>query len=60
MRIDELEPGGEHEALFMCVDEASGYRGVIAVHSTALGPAVGGTRFWNYAEERLRASRGGA
>ncbi len=41
-----------------------GYRGMIAVHSTALGPAVGGTRFWNYADDDealadlLRLSRG--
>src|SRR6185437_16753476 len=27
------------------------YHGLIAIHSTALGPAVGGTRFWNYASE---------
>ncbi|TNE41811.1 MAG: Glu/Leu/Phe/Val dehydrogenase [Sphingomonadales bacterium] len=29
-------------------DEGSGLRGVIAVHSTALGPAAGGCRFWQY------------
>lgn len=64
MKINELEPGDEHEALLTCLDEASGYRGIIAVHSTALGPAVGGARFWNYASEAeaitdaLRLSRG--
>ena len=31
---------------------ASGYRGIIAIHDTTLGPALGGTRFWNYATRR--------
>src|SRR6476620_4617176 len=53
-----------HEQVIFCNDAPSGYRGVIAIHSTALGPAVGGTRFWNYASEEeamidaLRLSRG--
>lgn len=53
-----------HEQLVFCRDDASGYRGIIAIHSTLLGPAVGGTRFWNYAGEddaiidALRLSRG--
>src|SRR2546423_11136281 len=64
MKITELETNGEHELLLTCADEEAGYRGVIAVHSTALGPAVGGARFWNYASEEeaitdaLRLSRG--
>ena len=64
MKITELETNGEHELLLTCADEGAGYRGVIAVHSTALGPAVGGARFWNYASEEeaitdaLRLSRG--
>jgi leucine dehydrogenase len=43
---------------------ASGYRGIIAIHDTTLGPALGGTRFWNYASEAeaitdvLRLARG--
>jgi leucine dehydrogenase len=63
MRITELEAGG-HELLLSCVDESAGYRGFIAVHSTRLGPAVGGTRFWSYASDEeavadaLRLSRG--
>ena len=40
-----------HEQVMFCCDEASGYRAVIAIHSTRLGPAVGGTRFWNYSTE---------
>lgn len=40
-----------HEQVLIGHDAASGYRGIVAIHSTALGPAVGGTRFWNYASE---------
>ena len=53
-----------HERVLTATDSAIGYRGIIAVHSTALGPAVGGTRFWNYASDddalsdALRLSRG--
>jgi len=53
-----------HEQVLFCRDVASGYFGIIAIHSTRLGPAVGGTRFWNYASEEdalvdaLRLSRG--
>ena len=31
-----------HEQLVLCQDAASGYRGIIAIHSTVLGPALGG------------------
>src|SRR3982750_2975576 len=53
-----------HEQLLICQDTASGYRGIIAIHSTTLGPALGGTRFWNYGSDEeaiidaLRLSRG--
>ena len=47
MKITELETNGEHERLLTCADEEAGYRGVIAVHSTALGPAVGGARLYS-------------
>jgi leucine dehydrogenase len=40
-----------HEQVLIGRDDAIGYHGIIAVHSTALGPAVGGTRFWNYKSE---------
>jgi hypothetical protein len=51
LHILEMMSAMGHEQLMFCCDEASGYRGVIAIHSTKLGPAVGGTRFWNYASE---------
>ncbi len=53
-----------HEQVVFCHDKASGYRGIIAIHDTTLGPALGGCRFWNYATEdaavvdALRLSRG--
>lgn len=53
-----------HEQLVFGRDGATGLKAIIAVHSTVLGPAVGGTRFWNYATEEdalydvLRLSRG--
>lgn len=34
-----------------CSDPASGLRAIIAIYSTALGPALGGTRFYPYASE---------
>ena len=53
-----------HEQLVICNDNTAGYRGIIAVHSTTLGPALGGTRFWQYASDEeaiidaLRLARG--
>ncbi|MGP4003181.1 Leu/Phe/Val dehydrogenase [Streptomyces sp. 8N706] len=44
------EQGG-HEQVVLCQDRESGLRAVIAIHSTALGPALGGTRFHAYASD---------
>lgn len=54
----------EHENVFFCYDKASGLKAIIAIHDTTLGPAIGGTRFWNYDSEDeaiydvLRLSKG--
>jgi leucine dehydrogenase len=40
-----------HEQVVFVADAPSGLRAVIAVHSTALGPSLGGIRFWRYATE---------
>ncbi|HEX7717926.1 MAG TPA: Glu/Leu/Phe/Val dehydrogenase dimerization domain-containing protein [Marmoricola sp.] len=40
-----------HEQVVFCADETTGLRAIIAIHSTALGPALGGTRFYPYADE---------
>ncbi len=53
-----------HEQILFCNDSATGLRAIIAVHDTTLGPALGGTRMWAYANETdalqdvLRLSRG--
>ncbi len=59
----EMEAYGHEEILF-ARDEATGLKAIIAIHNTNLGPALGGTRMWNYASEEdalydvLRLSRG--
>jgi leucine dehydrogenase len=40
-----------HEQVVLVADPATGLRAIIAVHSTALGPSLGGVRFWHYASE---------
>ena len=40
-----------HEQVVHCYDEASGLRAIIAIYSTALGPSLGGTRFYPYESE---------
>jgi valine dehydrogenase (NAD+) len=49
-RSDHLKDAG-HEQVVFCQDRASGLKAIIAVYSTALGPALGGTRFFPYASE---------
>ncbi len=54
----------DHESVTFCRHRQSGLKAIIAVHDTTLGPALGGTRMWPYAEEQaaiedvLRLSRG--
>jgi valine dehydrogenase (NAD+) len=43
--------GPRHEQVVFCQDEATGLRAIIAIYSTALGPALGGTRFYPYGSE---------
>ena len=53
-----------HEQLVFWYEPLFGYKGIIAIHDTTMGPALGGTRFWNYAseadaiEDAFRLSRG--
>jgi len=49
-RNDELRDAG-HEQVVFCQDRATGLRAIIAIYSTALGPALGGTRFYPYPSE---------
>jgi valine dehydrogenase (NAD+) len=46
---DVFELGSEHEQVVFAHDPATGLKAIIAIHSTALGPALGGTRFHPYA-----------
>lgn len=54
----------DHEQVVFVRDAASGLTAIIAIHSTHLGPAAGGTRFWHYGDpadairDALRLSRG--
>ncbi len=54
-RTDHLADAG-HEQVVFCQDPASGLRAIIAIYSTALGPALGGTRFFPYADEAAALS----
>lgn len=62
--VRDLPAGGEHERLVRVSDESAQLNALIAVHSTARGPAAGGCRLWRYANERqarddaLRLSEG--
>jgi valine dehydrogenase (NAD+) len=47
--VDVFELGAEHEQVVFCNDHATGLRAIVAIHSTALGPSLGGTRFYPYA-----------
>jgi leucine dehydrogenase len=53
-----------HEQVVFCQDEETGLKAIIGIHSTVLGPALGGTRMWQYSNEAdaikdvLRLSRG--
>jgi leucine dehydrogenase len=64
MQIFEKIQEHGHEQVVYSYDPASGYKGIIAIHNTTLGPALGGTRFWNYKSDQealtdvLRLSRG--
>ncbi len=60
----ELLREHRHEQVSVWSDAEAGYRGVIAIHNTVLGPALGGTRMWHYESDLealidvLRLSRG--
>lgn len=54
----------DYEQLVFCQDKTSGLKAIICIHDTTLGPALGGTRMWNYAteeeaiEDAIRLGRG--
>jgi leucine dehydrogenase len=64
VQVFDTAVGDGHETVVFCHDRTSGLRAVVAIHSTALGPALGGTRMRPYASEDdavtdvLRLSKG--
>ncbi|WP_203296490.1 Glu/Leu/Phe/Val family dehydrogenase [Luteirhabdus pelagi] len=54
----------DHEQIVFCNDKDTGLKAIIGIHNTVLGPALGGTRMWQYTSEWealndvLRLSRG--
>jgi leucine dehydrogenase len=64
MDLFQMRDFDAHEQVMFGYDAASGLRAIIAIHSTALGPAAGGCRMWPYATscdavvDALRLSRG--
>jgi len=51
MGILERMVANDHEELVFVQDRAAGLRAIISVHSTVLGPTLGGLRMWPYASE---------
>ncbi len=64
MEIFDLIAEHDHEQVVFTYEPAAGYKGIIAIHNTTLGPALGGTRFWSYKSDlealidALRLARG--
>lgn len=64
MKIFSYMEEYDYEQLVFCQDENSGLKAIIAIHDTTLGPALGGTRMWTYAneeeaiEDALRLAKG--
>ena len=64
MKIFKKMEEHDYEQLVFCQDKNSGLKAIICIHDTTLGPALGGTRMWNYAteeeaiEDAIRLGRG--
>ena len=64
MSVLEHKEFRDHEQVVFCFDNSVGLRTIIAIHSTVLGPSLGGTRMWMYKthdealNDVLRLSRG--
>jgi leucine dehydrogenase len=64
MNVFEKMENMEHEQLMFFNDNKTGLKGIIAIHNSVLGPALGGTRLWHYTNEQealndvMRLSRG--
>lgn len=64
MKIFDKMEEHDYEQLVFCQDKNSGLKAIICIHDTTLGPALGGTRMWNYEteeeaiEDAIRLGRG--
>ncbi|MBE8163061.1 MAG: Glu/Leu/Phe/Val dehydrogenase [Bdellovibrionaceae bacterium] len=64
MSFELIQKHGDHEEVIFVNNKKSGLRAIIAIHNTALGPALGGLRMWDYKTEEealvdvLRLSKG--
>ncbi len=64
MIFESIGKYGNHEQVVFCHDKEVGLKAIIAIHNTTMGPALGGTRMWNYKTEEealidvLRLSEG--
>jgi leucine dehydrogenase len=64
MSVFEHVAFDNHEQVVFATDAASGLRAIVSLHSTVVGPACGGCRFWSYAssqaalDDALRLSQG--
>jgi leucine dehydrogenase len=64
MAFFDLADFDNHEQVVFCSDDESGLKAIIAIHNTNLGPAIGGCRMWDYANDEealvdaLRLSKG--
>ncbi len=64
MSFELIKHHGDHEEVLFINNSRVGLRAIVAIHNTTLGPALGGTRMWNYNNEEealvdvLRLSRG--
>lgn len=64
MNLFEKLEQHDYEQIVYCQDRTSGLKAIISIHDTTLGPALGGTRMWNYTSEEaaledvLRLSKG--
>ena len=51
MVFEKIKIKGDHEQVVFCNDKGTGLKAIIAIHNTALGPAVGGCRMYPYLTE---------
>ena len=52
MGVFETIGSDAHESVHFGEDTASGLKAIVAIHSTVLGPSLGGTRFYPYPDEQ--------